>query len=581
MRHRSSGLRLAGLLSAGAAALLLQPASASSALAQTAAPDAVGAAHRGAGALPTPGPAPSILTPAQLGRIRSAFTTPATQATAANLPAHGVLKPPAPSTPRAHRGAPKAAAANPAASRLKPLAIPASNVRPSRLSPQFPTTIFPSVQADNSIGCGFGANEPSVAQSTVSTNLVVVAGQEYQDASGGCADSHAWAFASRDFGLTWQATLLPGLQDAASGDVAVTFDPVRQVFVFSFLEFTRDAVGNAIAPGRVGVETSADGVNWGQDTTLASSSSTDFIDKDMITVDQNPASPHFGRVVVTWTDFGPSGQNFFDAFSDNGGASWTGGADSINIANRCGNGTSPAFDANGDLMAAWWSCDTSPRQLKEELSTDGGASWVQPSDTVITNVNDIGEPDGACSLNAGGTAFRCNSFPSLAGDPNPADEGGTAFVVVWADEDTLAQGRGLISLNGGSTWGGPTGFAFFHVDFSDAGDKFFPAAAFAANGRLNIGYSNRNVSATAANTNGTSYNEWMTEASSLASLVADSFITFNIDAAASDPGTLAFIGDYSMTSSLDNSADTFPAFADQDGTGNNHINTIDVCYSGC
>jgi hypothetical protein len=232
-------------------------------------------------------------------------------------------------------------------------------------------------------------------------------------------------------------------------------------------------------------------------------------------------------------------------------------------------------------MAAWWSCDTSPRQLKEELSTDGGASWVQPSDTVIANVNDIGEPDGACNLNAGGTAFRCNSFPSLAGDPNPADEGGSAFVVVWADEDTLAQGRGLISLNGGSTWGGPTGFGFFHVDFSDSGDKFFPAAAFAANGRLNIGYSNRNVSATSGNPNGNSYNEWMTEAGSLASLVADAFITFNIDAAASNPGTLIFIGDYSMTSSLDNSSDTFPAFTDQDGTSNNHINAIDVCYSGC
>jgi hypothetical protein len=531
--------------------------------------------------MPTPGPAPSILTPAQLGRIRSAVKVPATPATAANLPAHGVLNPPAPSTPRTHRGASKAAAANPAASRLKPLGIPASNVRPSRLSPQSPTTIFPSVQADNSIGCGFGANEPAVAQSSVSPNLVVVAGQEYQDASGGCADSHAWAFTSQNFGTTWQATLLPGLQDPASGDVAVTFDPVRHVFVLSFLEFTRGAMGQAIAPGRVGVETSADGLTWSQDTTLASSSSTDVVDKDMIAVDQNPASPHFGRVVVTWTDFGPSGQNFFDAFSDNGGASWTGGSDSINIANRCGNGTSPAFDANGDLMAAWWSCDTSPSQLKEELSTDGGASWAQPNDTVITNINQIGQPDGACSLNAGGTAFRCNSFPSLAGDPNPADEGGTAFVVVWADEDTLAQGRGLISLNGGSTWGGPTGFSFFFVDFHDSGDKFFPAAAFAANGRLNIGYSNRNVSATSGNPNGNSYNEWMTEASSLSSLEAASFITFNIDAAASNPGSLTFIGDYSFTSSLDNSADTFPAFADQDGTSNNHVNTIDVCYSGC
>jgi hypothetical protein len=561
------------LLLAGAAALLLMSPNVAPAFAQTAAPP--DAAHRvKKGAMPTAG-----ITAAQLGRIR-AVATPASPTPAAKIqPAHGVLNPAAPSTPRTHRGVPTVAAASAAGRRMQPLGIPAPASLAPRLSPDSPTTIFPSVQADNSIGCGFGANEPSVAESKTSTNLVVVAAQEYQNATG-CADSHAWAFTSQDFGITWQAILLPGLQDAASGDVGVTFDSVRQVFVYSFLEFTRDAANNPIAPGRVGVETSADGVNWGQDTTLANSSATDIVDKDAITVDQNPSSPHFGRVAVTWTDLGPSGQNFFDAFSDDGGASWTGGSDSINIANRCGNGTSPAFNANGELMAAWWSCDTSPRQLKEELSFDGGASWTQPNDTVITNINELADPNSPCSMNAGGTAFRCNSFPSLAGDPNPADEGGTAFVIVWADLDTLAQGRGLISLNDGSSWGGPTGFSFFHVDFSDQGDKFFPSAAFAPDGRLNIGYSNRNVSASAGNPNGSSYNEWLTEAGSLASLEANSYITFNVDAAASNPGGLIFIGDYSTTSSLDNS-DTFPVFTDQDGSANNHANTIDVCYANC
>jgi hypothetical protein len=131
---------------------------------------------------------------------------------------------------------------------MKPLGIPAPASLAPRLSPDNPTTIFPSVQADNSIGCGFGANEPSVAESKTNTNVVVVAAQEYQNATG-CADSHAWVFASRDFGITWQAVLLPGLQFPASGDVAITFDPVRQVFVYAFLEFSRDAAGNGVQPG--------------------------------------------------------------------------------------------------------------------------------------------------------------------------------------------------------------------------------------------------------------------------------------------------------------------------------------------
>jgi hypothetical protein len=37
----------------------------------------------------------------------------------------------------------------------------------------------------------------------------------------------------------------------------------------------------------------------------------------------------------------------------------------------------------------------SPRQLKEELSFDGGASWTQPNDTVVTNINELADPDAA------------------------------------------------------------------------------------------------------------------------------------------------------------------------------------------
>ena len=79
----------------------------------------------------------------------------------------------------------------------------------------------------------------------------------------------------------------------------------------------------------------------------------------------------------------------------------------------------------------------------EELSTDGGATWSTGVDKQITTTNPI---EGAerhnaadCLLNNGGSAFRCNSFPSLAGDPNSADAGGTAFVVVWADVRSTTQ----------------------------------------------------------------------------------------------------------------------------------------------
>ena len=76
--------------------------------------------------------------------------------------------------------------------------------------------------------------------------------------------------------------------------------------------------------------------------------------------------------------------------SDDGGASWFASANAINFPlNRCGNGTSPAFDANGELMVAWWSCDQFG-ELRQELSSDGGASWSQTIEPLITDISNVG-----------------------------------------------------------------------------------------------------------------------------------------------------------------------------------------------
>src|SRR5207247_11013626 len=113
--------------------------------------------------------------------------------------------------------------------------------------------------------------------------------------------------------------------------------------------------------------------------------------EQMITAANNPASPPSGRVVVTWTDFRASPSNdqvFFDAYTDNGGASWSFGSSSINFTGECGNGTSPAFDASGALMVAWWDCTGGVASLREEYSTDRGATWPG-SDITISHTHTI------------------------------------------------------------------------------------------------------------------------------------------------------------------------------------------------
>lgn len=246
----------------------------------------------------------------------------------------------------------------------------------------------------------------------------------------------------------------------------MTYDPRHNVFIYAFLEFNRSD-----SAGRIGVEVSSDGQSWGLNTSLDVTNGSSYtVDKNMITVDQNPSSPHYGRVAVSWTQFHGSTLLYQDAYTDDGGNTWFLASTSINFpSDGCGNGTSPAFDANGDLMVAWWDCSSGNRLL-EELSTDGGATWPAPSDTVITGINDIGT-SGACLMNNGGTAFRCNSFPSLAGDPNGSDVGGQAFQVVWANADNVSNStisliHGIGTTDAGNTWNGGSGFGFNYMSFT-------------------------------------------------------------------------------------------------------------------
>jgi hypothetical protein len=380
---------------------------------------------------------------------------------------------------------------------------------------------------------------------------------------------------------------MPGLQFPASGDPGVTYDPVRGVFLYAFVEFTR----NDDSKGRIGVEASSDGVNWSRNTTLDSSNATDGVDKPSITVDQNPSSPHFGRVLVAWTEFTGNNAVFQADHTDNGGASWQGSSTSVNNTNHeCGNGTSPAFNANGEAMIAWAGCN-SGNQVLEALSADGGTTWN--TDVTVTSTSPLAgaeDPNAAdCLLDRGGSAFRCNSFPTLAGDPNSADAGGTAFVVVWADVRSTTQNSqtanvsqliGLSTVNDGTAWNGGANFSFDFMAFNDFGDKFFPAASFSPSGRLTVSYSSREDDASSGNPNGKKFNEHQTEASSLTALRSNSFTSYTTDSTLGDPGSLSFIGDYSGNSSLDESFDTFPIWTDL-RSGFPSIRTQDLCYSDC
>ena len=154
--------------------------------------------------------------------------------------------------------------------------------------------------------CGAGVTDPVIAQSTANPNLVVAGAQSPYANDGTCTNPEPGVFYSSDGGRHWKYEVMPGLEYGDGNSPAITFDPVRQVFVYAFEEddFSTGA-------GRIGVEVSSDGVNWSRDTTLATSASScdQFNDcaevnnyDPRITVDENPSSPHYGRVLVAWTE---------------------------------------------------------------------------------------------------------------------------------------------------------------------------------------------------------------------------------------------------------------------------------------
>jgi len=253
---------------------------------------------------PSAGFSPRVAGTTATHRVTGSGKRAATRKPAPPLaPAHGkVIQAAAPSTNPHHKaevgGVVGLGPTHPGAGRL--IIPPPGAAHPPKARTFTPSLFYSSTQLDNfSAQCGFGVNETTVAQSTDNPNLVVAGANTYYDNAGNCQDSHAGVYYSSDGGQHFKFEVMPGLVFPSSGDPVVTYDPVRHVFLFAFVEFNRADD----TQGRIGVEASSDGVNWSRNTTLDSSNASDGTDKPSITVDQNPGSPHYGRVLVAWTEF--------------------------------------------------------------------------------------------------------------------------------------------------------------------------------------------------------------------------------------------------------------------------------------
>lgn len=189
---------------------------------------------------------------------------------------------------------------------------------------------------------------------------------------GGASDT-GWA-TSRNGGRQWQRGFLPDTvyshgPYARTSDPVVGYDRKHHTWLISGLIVSDLANGVGVIVNR-----SPDGLHWSAPVTIFSQPSTSAVDKDWITCDNTPSSPHFGNC---YEEFDLTTQNDLleMSVSADGGRTWSAPKPTADMA--LGLGGQPLVQPDGTVVVPYWGFDNaSPAEyIGSFVSTNGGATW--------------------------------------------------------------------------------------------------------------------------------------------------------------------------------------------------------------
>jgi hypothetical protein len=187
-------------------------------------------------------------------------------------------------------------------------------------------------------------------------------------------------------------------------DPAVAYDPKAGLWLASGL-----TLNSPNGPFGVTVSSSADGITWKKPVTVAKTSAGVGFDKDWITCDTTPTSPHYGNCYVEW-DITSSGDQVVMSTSANGGATWS--AHKSPADTPLGLGGQPLVQPNGTVVVPFV---TNGGAIRSFSSTNGGSSWN--ASVLVANTQTAPDPGG----------IRSSALPQ-------AEEDGAGKVyVAWED----------------------------------------------------------------------------------------------------------------------------------------------------
>ncbi len=399
----------------------------------------------------------------------------------------------------------------------------------------------------------------------------LVGGSNDTQVIGGGAKTAMGFYTSFDGGLTWLNGAVPNGGFGQTSDPTVGFDTLGNVY-YGVVAFDLGLGGLALG-GAIQISRSRDGgQTFGKPVEVERSTSDGIVeDKEYLTVDTNAGSPFRNSIYITWTRFHFDSLDtylespIFFAASRDGGQTWTSpkeisGANSALCTfsgtplpndGRCKEDqfSNPVVAPDGTIFVAFENEQAvNDGQFRDQYlvvtSSDGGASWSPP----VRASGIIHDGVGDYPINIRGrqtlsnSQFRVNSAGNLAVDAATGD-----LVVVWSDNrnGTAASTKTDVfvvrSTDGGATWSRPAPVT------AAPNDQFFPWAAFAPDGTLNVSFFDRSYDS--ANSK---YGISLARRASN----AHAFTLQRVDSGLSDPnharwfsgatgGKTTFLGDYS------------------------------------
>jgi len=284
-------------------------------------------------------------------------------------------------------------------------------------------------------------------------NTVVTTFQTGRFVNGGGASNIGWA-TTTNAGRTWTTGVLPGTTVYQGGpwsrisDPAVAYDPLHDVWMISTLAFGLGLTPFGSPTGILVSRSTDGGLTWQQPVETFVGG---FLDKNWITCDTWPQSPHYGNCYQEWDDFGSGGQIFMNT-STNGGLTWSQPIQPGGLPT--GLGGQPVAQPNGHVIVPY----TTGNEIRVFRTEDGGMNWT--SSTSIDHVTD--------HFVAGN--LRTSALPSAE-----VDAAGMVYVV-WQDcrfrSDCTSNDIVMSTGTNGFTWTAPVRIP---IDSTESGaDHFIP-----------------------------------------------------------------------------------------------------------